>query len=389
MWNLLIEKTLQAILKRQVRRRPPRPFNLSAMDRVNRILLMTTTAIGDTLFSTPAIRAVKETYPQKTVHVLCHIRQAPLLRHNPFCDRLFCTRGKAKGVFSLVKELRRQDYDLVVVLHGNDPESIPLARATGAPCLIGSGASRFAFLLSEGVICRDEFRHAIERRLDLVRVIGADTVEKRMDLFLSPDWEAKTDRLLTEAFGDDRSPLIGIHPTGSGGYKWWPAENYALLADWLRSRYRARFVLFSSKREADVIRGISSRIGGPVLLAGGRYDLAAVAGLIKKCAFFVSNDSGPMHMALALGVPVLALIGADSPRRIGPYQTANAQVLYKKPAVCDVPHCLNRRCPDNRCLKSISPAEAEAAVEAHFKEYLENPVAASAGVRRAGAARHS
>ncbi|MCX5909687.1 MAG: glycosyltransferase family 9 protein [Deltaproteobacteria bacterium] len=370
MWNRLVEKTLRTLLQSRVKNRPPRPFELADMDRVKRILLMTTTAIGDTLFSTPAIRAVKEMYPEKEVDVLCHIRNGLLLQENPYVNRLFFFRGKARKIFPLLKSLKEQRYDLVIILHGNDPESVPLAWGTKAPFIIGSGTSRFAFLLSQGVICTDEKRHAIERRLDLVRVIGADTGNKKMALFLPADWGKKAEQILHTEFKDAAGPLVGLHPTGSGGYKWWPAEHFAALGGKIADQYQARFIIFCSRAEASVARTIASRIGAPVLLVEGRYNLLEAAALMKKCNLFIANDSGPLHMALALGVPSIALIGADSPLRIGPYQAENAAYLYRKDQVCDVRRCLNERCPDNRCMKEILPQEVFDMVSDRFLKYL-------------------
>ena len=95
-----------------------------------------------------------------------------------------------------------------------------------------------------------------------------------------------------------------------------------------------------------------------------------VAALMKKCRLFVANDSGLLHMALALEIPTLALIGADSPLRIGPYQVSDSAFLYKKEEVCREPRCLNQACRDNRCLKAISPEEVLAVIEDRFKEKL-------------------
>ena len=342
------------------------------MKGVRRILLMTTTAIGDTLFSTPAIRAVKETYPEKEVHVLCHRRNALLLKENPYVDRLFLYRGKAKGLLSLVRTLREQRYDLVIILHSNDPEAVPLAWATRAPYLIGSGTSRFAAFLSQGIVCRDENRHAIEQRLDLVRAAGADTADRGMDFFLPAGWEPKVRGVLDDFWGSWDQPVIGLHPTGSGSYKWWPADYFVDLGNRLFDRYGCRFILFSSKSEAPAARAIASRLKAPVLNTEGRFDLAITGGLIRSCSLFIANDSGPLHMALALRVPTLALIGADSPLRIGPYQAGNSVGLYKKEEVCDLPRCLNEKCGDNRCLKQIRPEEVLQVIGEQFEEFLVN-----------------
>jgi ADP-heptose:LPS heptosyltransferase len=372
MIHRLRDQLLQLLMRRWARKRPSRPFDLSAMEGVKRILLMTTTAIGDTLFSTPAIRAVKETYPEKEVHVLCHRRHALLLQENPWIDRLFFYRGKSKGLRSLVRSLREQRYDLVIILHSNDPEAVPLAWATRAPYLIGSETGRFAAFLSRGVVCREENRHAIECRLDLVRAAGADTADRRMDFFLPADWEPQSRRVLDDFFGGKVQPLIGLHPTGSGKYKWWPAEYFVDLGNRLFDRYGCRFILFSSRAEAPAAQAIASRLKAPVLATEGRFDLALTGGLIRSCRLFIANDSGPLHMALALRVPTLALIGADSPRRIGPYQTEKTVTLYRKEEVCDRPRCLNEKCGDNRCLQRIRPEEAFQVIGDHFRDFLSN-----------------
>lgn len=365
-----LEKSIQIFLKGRVRKRPLLPLDLSAVEGIHRILLMTTTAIGDTMFSTPAIRAVKETFPDKEVHVLCHARNQYLLRENPYINHLLLYQGKRKGIVTLIQELRDGHYDLVVILHSNDPEALPLAWATQAPYIIGPGTSRFAEFLSNKVYSTDDNRHAIERRLDFVRVLGADTHNKKMDLFLSPDWEEKADRLLDGKWKGNSRPLIGFHPTGSGSYKWWPANYFASLARELISRYQARLVIFSSPKEAPVSRSIAQSLGEDVLLAHGQYDLLEVAALMKKCRLFVANDSGLLHMALALEIPTLALIGADSPSRIGPYQVPGSTYLYKKEEVCQEPRCLNRGCGDNLCLKAISVDEVLTVIADRFKETL-------------------
>ena len=366
----LRDQILQVLMQRWAGKRPAQPFALSDMEGVRRILLMTTTAIGDTLFSTPAIRAVKETYPEKEMHVLCHQRNALLLKENPHVDRLFFYRGKARGLLSLVRSLREQQYDLVIILHSNDPEAVPLAWATRAPYLVGSGTSRFAPFLSQGIVCRDEKRHAIEQRLDLVRVIGAETADRRMDFFLPAGWEPKARRMLNDFWGGGVQPVIGLHPTGSGRYKWWPADYFVDLGNRLFDRYGCRFVLFSSKSEASAAQAIASRMKAPVLNTEGRFDLAVTGGLIRSCSLFIANDSGPLHMALALRVPTLALIGADSPLRIGPYQSENSVSLYKKEEVCDLPRCLNEKCQDNRCLKQIRPEEVFRVIGEQFEGFL-------------------
>ena len=196
---------------------------------------------------------------------------------------------------------------------------------------------------------------------------------RRWICFSRRNREKNADRILKAKWKDGLRPLIGLHPTGSGSYKWWPKEYFATLAQALIERHQARLVIFSSRKEAAVARSIAENLGEDVLLAEGQYDLLDVAALMKKCRLFVANDSGLLHMALALEIPTLALIGADSPLRIGPYQVSNSACLYKKEEVCQELRCLNQGCRDNRCLKAISPEEVLAVIENRFKENLLNP----------------
>jgi len=199
-----------------------------------------------------------------------------------------------------------------------------------------------------------------------------------MDFFLPADWEPKVQRVLDDFFGGKIQPLIGLHPTGSGRYKWWPAEHFVDLGNRLFDCYGCRFILFSSRAEAPDVQAIASRLKAPVLATEGRFDLALIGGLIRSCRLFIANDSGPLHMALALRVPTLALIGADSPRRIGPYQTEKTVTLYRKAEVCDLPRCLNEKCRDNRCLKQIRPDEVFQVIEDHFEGVLSKSGGSSA-----------
>jgi ADP-heptose:LPS heptosyltransferase len=372
MGQFFLEKGLHLFLKRQAGKKGVRAFNPSDIGNIRRILLMTTTAIGDTLLSTPAIRAVKERYPDKEVHVLCHARNQLLLQENPYISRLLLYQGKRKGIWSLVKNLQSQKYDLVVILHSNDPEAVPLAWVTGAPYIIGPGVSRFAYMLSQSVFCHEETRHAIERRLDLVRVIGADTENKAMDLFLSSHWRERSRSILEKKWKTPKGPLIGVHPTGSGAYKWWPKEYFSTVLRELSEKYQARFILISTPKEAVVARAIAGNLEKETLVVQGEYDLLESAALMKQCALIIANDSGPLHMALALGIPTLALIGADSPLRIGPYQVSNSTYLYRKEEVCPEERCLNQKCRDNRCLKAITPEEVLGVIEERFGKALKS-----------------
>jgi ADP-heptose:LPS heptosyltransferase len=344
----------RAYLRNAVRRRPPRPLSELDLPAVRRVLILNATALGDLLFSTPTFRAVKETYPYWQLDVLVNPRYQDLAAANPNLSRLWLYPGRGATLFTLMRQVRQQHYDLVIILHGNDPEATLIARAAGTPFIIGSAHSLLAFAYSATISHPDPFEHAIERRLAYARLLGAYTTNRHMDLPVPAPELQRAHGLLVQHFGTLPNLLVALHPTGSAPYKWWPQERYAELGKFIQERYQAPILIISGQKDRPTAEQLAAQLPGPTLVTGGRYPLLTVAGLLTYCRLLVANDSGPLHMALALGVPTIALLGADHPARIGPYQVDTATYLYAKESACPEPDCLTRRCPDNLCLQAIT-----------------------------------
>jgi ADP-heptose:LPS heptosyltransferase len=353
----VLMKLARLYLARQVRRRPPRPLADLNLGGVRRVLLISNTALGDTLFSTPAIRALKERFPAWELEVLAHRVFGALLAHNPHVSRIFTYPGRNRRLLTLARDLKRRAYDLVIILHGNDPEATLLAHLTGSPFIIGSARSPLAFAYSATVARTDPYEHAVERRLNFVRLLGADTTDKRMDLFLPPGETDRAAAILTENFGGMPPLLMALHPTGSDPYKWWPAAAFVELGNFLYESYQAPLVIISGARDRPQAEAIAANLSGPTLVTGGRFPLLTVAALLTHCRLLVANDSGPLHLGLALGVPTIGLLGADDPRRVGPYKVEWGVALHKQGEVCTEEPCLTKKCPKNVCLEAITVAE--------------------------------
>jgi ADP-heptose:LPS heptosyltransferase len=357
MWHKLLIGISRGYLKRQVRRHPPAPLSALSPAQVRRILLVSNTALGDTLFSTPAIRALKERYPAWELEVLAHRVFGSLLHHNPHVAKVWTYPGRNRRLLALARELRQRGYELAIILHGNDPEATLLAYFSGAPYIIGSARSPLSCVYSAAVAFTDPDEHAIERRLDYVRLLGADTTDKRMDLFLPPDETERAEAILKEHFGQAPPLLMALHPTGSDPYKWWPAASFIELGNFLYESYHAPLLIISGANDRPQAEAIAAHIAGPTLVTGGRYSLLTVAALLSHCRLLVANDSGPLHMGLALGVPTIGLLGADDPRRVGPYGVEWGVALHKREDACVKETCLLKKCPENRCLTAITVSE--------------------------------
>jgi ADP-heptose:LPS heptosyltransferase len=353
----LFMKLAHTYLARRVRRRPPRLLSDLDLGGVRRVLLISATALGDTLFSTPAIRALKERFPAWELEVLAHRVFGAILNHNPHVDRIYTYPGRNRRLLTLARDLRLRAYDLVVILHGNDPEATLLAHLTGSPYIIGSANSPLAFAYSGTVSPTGPFEHAIERRLNYVRLLGADTDDKRMDLFLPPDEMARAAAILTENFGAMPPVLMALHPTGSDPYKWWPAASFVELGNWLYESYQAPLLIISGTGDREPAEAIAARLTGPSLVTGGRFPLLTVAALLSHCRLLVANDSGPLHLGLALRVPSIGLLGADDPRRVGPYGVDWGNALHKREKVCAQEPCRLKKCRKNICMEAIAVAD--------------------------------
>jgi ADP-heptose:LPS heptosyltransferase len=352
----ILMKLARLYLARRVRRRPPRPLAALDLQKVRRVLLISNTALGDTLFSTPALRALKEKFPTWELEVLAHRVFGALLAPNPHVARIFTYPGRNRRLVTLARDLGRRAYDLVIILHGNDPEATLLAHLTGSPFIIGSAGSPLSLAYSAAVAPTGPYEHAIERRLNFVRLLGADTADKGMELFLPPGETERAATILQEHFGQIPPLLIALHPTGSDPYKWWPAASFIELGNFLYDSYQAPFLIISGAGDREPAAAIAARLSGPTLVTGGRYGLLTVAALLSRGRLFIANDSGPLHMGLALGVPTVGLFGADDPRRVGPYGVEWGVALHKRQEVCDLEPCRLKKCPRNVCMEAIGVA---------------------------------
>jgi ADP-heptose:LPS heptosyltransferase len=325
-------------------------------EKVHRVLLINSTALGDLLFSTPAIRGLKERFPSWELDILVQPGLKPLVQNDPHLTRCWTFPGRNLRLFPVARQLKNRLYDLVIIFHGNDPEASLLAWLTESPFLIGSAKSPMSFAYSYSVPSGGLLEHAVERRLNFVRPLGVEVPDKRMAIFLSADVKKEAADLLAGHFTSSPRLLIALHPGGSAPYKHWPLENFAALGQFLRQAYQAQFVLISSTNEQSLAANLAHRLNAPALVTGGRYNLLMVAALLSQCHLFVGNDSGPLHLALALQTPSIGLLGADDPHRVGPYQVDWGVWVFKEEA-CRRDPCKTRHCPRSVCLEAIQPEE--------------------------------
>jgi ADP-heptose:LPS heptosyltransferase len=339
-----------------MRRRPCRPLSELQIDKIHRVLLINSTALGDLLFSTPAIRCLKRNFPSWELDIVVQPGLRSLLQHNPDLNRCWMFPGRNLRLLELAKKLRISNYDLTIILHGNDPEASLLAWLTASPFIIGSSKSPCSFAYSYGVASGNLHEHAIEKRLNFVRPLEVTIDSKQMEIFLPAFVRKEAEKILTQHFGNFPAMLIAFHPGGSAPYKQWPPDHFVTLGKFLKQVYNAHFLLISTTAERDLAQSLADRIKAPALVTGGEYDLLTVAALLSRCRLFVGNDSGPLHLAMALQTPGIGLLGADDPKRIGPYEADWGSFIFKEEACLRNP-CLTKQCRHSKCLEAIRPED--------------------------------
>jgi lipopolysaccharide heptosyltransferase II len=252
----------------------------------------------------------------------------------------------------------------VIDLTDGDRSAI-LSRFSGAPVRIGLNEEhRWRGLLYTTVVqSRPDVRHRLERNLETVRPLGIEPKAGPLVLRIPPEDEAEAARLLDDIAGEKLSagakPLVMLQPGARYWFKAWPAERFADLAGRLANKYVCRILVGGDAREGELAKSIHAGARTPVVPLAGRLTLLQYAAVLKRCSLFVGNDNGPMHMAAALGVPVVALFGPSDPAEWGP-RGGRVEVLYKG---LDCRRCFHPTCTrgEESCMRLITVDEVFAA----------------------------
>lgn len=324
--------------------------------RVGSILVMTTTAIGDTVMSTPAIRAVRRNFPKARVTALVSVAAREVLSGNACVDAFIKYPGRINLGYLLklpgfLKELRAGSFDLVIALHSNDPDAGPIAYMTKAPWRIGPAESGFAFLFTNPVRMKAPGTHFVDARLKNLSALGIAPHGRHMDFFLDEE-----DLLEARAFLSDNGVkgerLITLHPFGSKRNKWWPLEHTGTFSA-LAKVAGFTTVVLGGPREAKAAE--ASALPAGAVSAAGRLSLRGSAALISLSDAVVTTDSGLMHLAQALRTPTIALFGPDDPEVSGPVNNESVVMTAALPCA----PCRSKACalPQNDCMRGILPEE--------------------------------
>lgn len=353
----LYTKTLKAI-----DRRVPGVKSF-AQGRIKNILVVSSTAIGDTLLSTPAIKAVRKRFPDARIIALFNKDNMALFENNPRINGVVPYYGGYKRFFSTIKELKKYSFDLALVFHGNEPQATAMCYLSNAGFIFKlPNTSSFNFLLSNRspLIGWDDLGHGIDARLETAALAGCGADDKRMELFIEKSWEQGGERFLKDSGIGPAHTLIGLQPGASTLSRQWFPERFIALGKRLLAVPLTKLIITGSGSEKKLCSDIAGGIGKDAIVSAGRLSLGETAALIKRLKVFVTGDTGPMHMAIALSTPVVALYAVADPARTGPLYDTEIHRVIKKERTCDP--CVGKKCEYQKCMEAFTIDEVFEAV---------------------------
>ncbi|MGA7730514.1 MAG: glycosyltransferase family 9 protein [Chloroflexia bacterium] len=308
-----------------------------------RILLLVLLPIGDTLFATPAIHALRRRYPGAQVTALVYPTNAGILRSNPDVDEVLFwpTRQSWPGlrqVLRLFWELRRARFDLAVEFCNY---AWWITFLSGIPRRSEMNLPRLWWLVP-GAGREWRKRHAVEHYNDAVSRLGIPVEEMALRICPTTEEEERAQSWLDRHRVGPGELLVGIHPGGEGlwGRKQWGPERFARVASGLHDRLGdgVRVVLMGGKDDAPLAAQIAAGTHAHVINATGHTTLGETAALVRKCALFLGNDSSPLHIAAATGTPVVGIYGPTDPRSYRPWVPAGKEgvdyAVVRSPLPC-------------------------------------------------------
>lgn len=318
-----------------------------------RFLILSTTGLGDTLWGTPAIRALRRCFPTSYIGVVTSSIGKALLQHNRRIDELFVARDPVfPSLLPLYRKLKSKKITHVLSFHTSQRPMLPLAAVLGAQEIIGTqGINKgLDFLLSQPL--ENTPMHEIQRRLQIVAAVGASTLDSSMELVLSPEDEAIAEKFLSSLKIPSYLPLIALHPGAKDGFKQWPSSHFIELGNRLAQNLGSGIVVTGTPAERGLVEAIASKIKDAAIATD--LPLLATAALIKRMDLMIANDTGPMHLAFALKTPTIGLFSPTDPALCGPYFVDASQAISRKPTCSP---CLRKKCREPFCLLQIGVQE--------------------------------
>lgn len=331
-----------------------------------KLLIIQTAFLGDVVLTLPLIQAAKK-HLKAQISVVCIPSTKNILERHPSIDELvvFDKKADEKGFFSMIKfakKLKDKKFDAVLVPHPSFKSGL-ISYLAAIPERVGFSNSAGKLFFTDK-ISFDGKKHQSERYLGLLKHFGVDAGYEKPEIYID-----EKDDILPE-----NKTIFGINPGSVWATKRWPAEKYAALADRISSELGGQVVIFGGSDDAVTASEVEKNMKSHAVNLAGKTTLKQLAALIKKCGVFITNDSGPMHIAAAFDVPVVAVFG-PTVREFGFFPHSPKAAVVERTMSCRP--CGKHgpvECPEKhfKCMTGISASEVFEAVKKQYENSEHN-----------------
>ena len=336
------------------------------------ILIIKLSAIGDVIHTLPSLAALRRCYPEAHISWVVEEAASDLLADHPMLDRVLVSRrkrwlrdlreGRKRSavlgeVRSFLRALRDRPYDLVIDYHGLFKSAVVVLLSRGRRKLGYDSLQEGSGLVLNEKIPEDMSKHAVDRYLDFPRHLGCDTSNPVFPIGLTDCHVRRVQELLAAQSIDTTAGFVAISPVAYWETKLWDEARFAAVCDRIVRELGLPVVFTGASPEGSIAR-IRERMNAPSASVAGATTLRELAALYRQASVLLTTDSGPMHLAAAVGTPVVALFGPTSPERTGPYGAGHT--VIRKGMACSP--CFRKACETMECMKTIGIDEVFGAV---------------------------
>ncbi len=336
------------------------------------ILVIKLSSLGDVVLVIPSLRALRSRYPKARIYCLVSKEASPILDHCPYIDGMIVIdiKDKEKSWWSLLKiarKLRRYHFDKIIDFQNNRKSHL-LSFLSFPRDSYGYHNGKWSWLLSRHIPNDKPHLPPVSHQFQILKLLGIqDDTNESLELWPSKGDERKAQQLLDSEWLGNNKNIIGINLAAS--QKWesknWPLKYIAKICDLLSAK-NFRVILTGVEDDREVAKELIKAVKSKPANLVGKTDLMELAALIKRCLVYVTCDSAPLHLAVAVKTPVVALFGPTDPKRHMPY-AKEARIIHKNVRCAP---CYSARCRivKHTCMKNISPEEVLTAIEDLIKE---------------------
>ena len=341
-----------------------------SLESVRNILVIGTGGVGDIVMKTPVFDHLKRAFPKaKIVFFTSSGPERSIIEGHPGIDEIITLGGREaltvrhpRQVLAYLRKLRSRQFDMTLTTHqGIRFRGALMTYLIGAPIRVGFDKGGRGDLYTVRVEVADaDARHAVDWNLDLISALGIEVGKRELSLPLAAEDRQFASDFFAARGVDDL--VVALFQGSKRVTRLWPDERFAAVGDALARRYHARILLLGGERERATIEHTASLMEEKPIVAIGQ-SITQTAALIARSGLLVSTDSGPMHIAAAVGTPVVALFGPETPTRVRPYSVKSAVVRHAVP--CSPCHDYGCRLGTIECMMRITPEDVLETIQAN------------------------